>query len=144
MQDCGGVDGAFPPFEPLRRASAGGMPHPAREVLSRLGRYLGDGVCHGRLYKVSWYPGLVEAEDDGRGHLVRGEVYELIDPARVLPVLDAYEGCSATDPEPHEYRRVLRTIEMDDGRAVPAWVYLYQGEVDEACRIDSGDYTDGP
>jgi gamma-glutamylcyclotransferase (GGCT)/AIG2-like uncharacterized protein YtfP len=56
------------------------------------------------IYNLDTYPGLVLSSD--AHSIVYGEVYELKPElaARVLAILDDYEGCGASDPIPHEYR----------------------------------------
>lgn len=96
---------------------------------ARLGaeaRSLGPATIPGRLYRVGWYPGLVEATD---GALVHGEVYELGDPAASLPWLDAYESIDPADIAGSEYERVERPVRLKSGETVTAWVYLYRRDV---------------
>ena len=53
-------------------------------------RLIGAATIQGRLYRVSWYPGVVDSADPGQR--VHGEVYALADPVKALAWLDAYEG----------------------------------------------------
>ena len=97
---------------------------------------LGEGRVQGRLYEVGGYPGLV-LEGDG---LVKGELYRLRRPNSALRVLDRYEGCSPSDPQPHEYRRILAEIHRVRGGRVWAWLYEYRLPVAGLELIPSGDY----
>ncbi|MFB8786923.1 gamma-glutamylcyclotransferase family protein, partial [Pasteurella multocida] len=66
------------------------MSHTRTAKALRLGRaaeLIGPATLRGLLYRISWYPGLVEG--DGRVH---GEVHRLKDPAASLVWLDAYES----------------------------------------------------
>lgn len=85
----------------------------------------------GRLYLVGTYPGLKDAPDG----IVRGEVALLPDDGALLADLDAYEG--------DEYRRVLRPATLSNGQVATAWVYMYQPEVTEKQRIESGEFASG-
>ena len=64
--------------------------HPNGERLRGEARLIGEASIPGRLYRVGWYPGLVEAAAGSAR--VHGEVYALNDPASSLAWLDAYEG----------------------------------------------------
>ena len=81
----------------------------------------------GRLYRVGWYPGLVEAAAGGAR--VHGEVYALADPAATLAWLDDYELIVPGKEASNEYVRVERAVQLASGQEVSAWVYLYQRDV---------------
>jgi gamma-glutamylcyclotransferase (GGCT)/AIG2-like uncharacterized protein YtfP len=101
--------------------------HPTGERLRSEARMVGAASIAGRLYRVSWYPGLAQAEAD-RGY-VHGEVYALADPARTLAWLDAYESIVPGNEADNEYVRVERPVQLASGLEILAWVYLYQREV---------------
>jgi gamma-glutamylcyclotransferase (GGCT)/AIG2-like uncharacterized protein YtfP len=86
-------------------------------------RLLGPATIQGRLYRVAWYPGVVEDSDPR--HRAHGELYALDDPAHSLAWLDAYEGISPGNHESDEYMRVERPVELASGQSMTAWVYLY-------------------
>lgn len=67
------------------------------------------------------YPAVVPGEP---GEEVRGSVltYAETDWPRALPFLDALEGVHETPPL---YTRERVTVRLEDGVAVPAWVYVY-------------------
>ena len=101
-----------------------GLGFPMHAKLRARADFVGAGSIPGRLLAISWYPGLVE----GAG-IVRGELYRPRDEAATLAFLDLYEGCHVRDPEPHEYRRVRRPVNLDGAADVMnAWVYEYIGE----------------
>lgn len=104
----------------------------AREALSGCADLVGQGDVAGRLYAVAWYPGYVPA----RAHTprVRGEVWRMRDPARVLAALDPYEGS--------DYARDARVVRLDSGRRVSAWLYRFVGGLSRALPIATGDYLD--
>lgn len=115
----------------LRRGSA----HPNAARLSAEAEWLGRAQLAGRLYRVDWYPALVPAKEV----TATGDLFRLADPARSWPWLDAFEGCGADDPEPHEYRRAPATV-MLRGTAKAAQTYLWNGPVDTLEPIASGDW----
>jgi gamma-glutamylcyclotransferase (GGCT)/AIG2-like uncharacterized protein YtfP len=93
-------------------------------VLARHALLLGAGTVRGELYILGEYPGLVPRRD--ATDLVRGEMYEISADRleSTLRVLDEYEGLGAGAPVPHEYRRELVTVTLDDGRRLQAWAYI--------------------
>jgi gamma-glutamylcyclotransferase (GGCT)/AIG2-like uncharacterized protein YtfP len=99
--------------------------HPMGERLAREARLLGQASIQGRLYRVSWYPGVVDGAAPHQR--VHGEVYELDDPVPALAWLDAYEGLAPQTP--NEYERVERPVRLAGGEELTAWVYLYRKDV---------------
>jgi gamma-glutamylcyclotransferase (GGCT)/AIG2-like uncharacterized protein YtfP len=110
------------------------------QVLSPLCRgweFKGYGTVPGELYDFGAYPGAVPVESgDAR---VSGEVYDLPDPATMIPPIDRYEGCTEDDPTPHEFERALVDVVMEDGSVHRAWIYWYKPEP-LGRRLTSGDY----
>jgi gamma-glutamylcyclotransferase (GGCT)/AIG2-like uncharacterized protein YtfP len=121
----------------LRKQIASDM-HP---MLADGCEYYSEGIMQGTLYEVSGYPGALQS--NGANDKVFGELYQLLERDRVLARLDEYEECSGRFPRPHEYIRRLVSIELFDGEAVVAWVYLYNREVSKLQQILSGDYLGG-
>lgn len=115
-----------------------GAKHPLHAVLAENAEFVGMGTFQGRLYDVGGYPGAVPSENGT--DVVKGEVYALRDPQRVLRVLDRYEGCASDDPHPTEFRRVQAPITLENGRQVMAWIYLYNWPTQGLTPIPSGDY----
>jgi gamma-glutamylcyclotransferase (GGCT)/AIG2-like uncharacterized protein YtfP len=101
-------------------------------------KFVGSGRTRGALFHLDGYPGITVSTDEESW--VRGEVYLLNDPFSALPLLDAYEGCSPDDPLPHEFERRAVTVQLDSGRGVEAWAYIYSLETQGKARIASGDY----
>lgn len=97
--------------------------------------YVAEAIIAGRIYDLGPYPGLV-LEDCGTA--VYGEIYEIQRPNALLALLDAYEGCSEEDRQPHEFVRVEATVRDTDGIDYRAWVYVYQGAVDPSWVLQSG------
>ena len=116
------------------------LAHEMHGVLEYAARLVGEATVEGTLYDLGAYPGLVVAgKGDGR---VRGELYAL-DSGRAqaaLDALDAYEGCGAADPEPHEYRREVLSVRIVDGSIFSAWTYLLNRSHAGLTPIPEGDY----
>jgi gamma-glutamylcyclotransferase (GGCT)/AIG2-like uncharacterized protein YtfP len=101
--------------------------HPSGERLRSEAQPVGAASMPGRLYRVGWYPGLVEAA--AGGSRVHGEVYALADPAGSLAWLDDYESIVPGKEASNEYVRAERAVQLASGQQVTAWVYLYQRDV---------------
>ncbi len=110
--------------------------------LADMGERLGRGTVPGRLYMVSWYPGLTEPDADGQR--VSGEVWRLSDPETAWPDLDEYEGLIPGAPDVSRYRRQAVEVTMDDGAALTSQAYYLNYPVDDLERIESGDFRDVP
>lgn len=102
-------------------------------------RLLGHASAPGRLYDLGDYPGMLDPAADEEW--VFGDLYQLDDTESVLNRLDEYEGCESGDDG--LFRRSLRSVRLEGGGEVEAWIYLYQGNVRDEQRIPSGDYLRG-
>ena len=114
-----------------------GYPNRYARLLEHSARYLGTARIPGRLYRISWYPGvrLVKgAEDAVNKEFVVGDLFRLRDP-KMLAKLDQYEGSN-------EYQRVAATATLSDGTRVRCWIYEFIGGVLESQRVPSGDWFD--
>jgi gamma-glutamylcyclotransferase (GGCT)/AIG2-like uncharacterized protein YtfP len=121
----------------LRKA----LGHEMHHVLARAAHFLGHATVRGALYDLGAYPGLVTAAA-GAG-LVSGEVYLLAAETAeaTLTILDAYEGCARSDPEPQEYRREVVPVSFDDDTEGEAWTYVLNRPHAGLPRIPGGDYV---
>lgn len=93
-----------------------------------------EGFVAGRIYRISWYPGLVLG---GEGE-VKGEIYSV--DADLLKALDAFEGLSAGEVEGSEYRRAKTMVTCPDGRTFSAWVWEWIGPLDGKDFLEQGDW----
>lgn len=99
--------------------------------------YVGEGKMRGRLYKIDWFPGAVDSNNPE--DYVVGDVFRIGENEQLLRALDEFEGCGPDDPEPHEYIRAIRRIDMAGG-SISAWAYIYNRDIGGAARISSGDF----
>ncbi len=90
-------------------------------MLTEQGRSLGSAQVTGLLYDFGSYPGA--RPGDGS---IRGEIFQLDDPAAILAELDRYEG--------PEYERA-----MVAANGIDCWIYWYVGP-DPGRLIPSGDW----
>ena len=116
-----------------------GMANPHQAFLERHGRYQGPASFQGRLFLVADYPGAVPSLD--ANHQVRGDLYGLPDPLRILTRLDAYEGCATEAPGTGLFRRERWLIRRAAGGTCMAWVYVYRRPTSGLTPIPSGDFV---
>jgi len=117
-----------------------GFDNPMAQLLSRNADFLGPARCQGRLYQVSFYPGLVLSEDPAEA--VSGELYRLRAGEALLRELDMYEACGDGFAEPTQYVRQMLAVTSDDGAVSEAWTYLYNWPVADLPRIASGRFVE--
>lgn len=111
--------------------------HPMHRTLLAYAELRGAGRLAARLYDLGDYPGATPAADADAW--VHGEIYRIRD-ARLLPLLDEYEECSARFPRPHEYVRQVQHLHAGNGRRLRAWVYLLNRKGNDLRQIPCGDY----
>jgi gamma-glutamylcyclotransferase (GGCT)/AIG2-like uncharacterized protein YtfP len=112
---------------------------PGRQPVEAKMAFAGRGRIRAALFDLGLYPAAVPSEDDST---VAGELYELLDPAAVLAVLDEIEGFRPAEPDRSLYRRVETDVTLDSGQARQAWAYFYNAPLGRAERIPSGDYLE--
>ncbi|MCZ6819839.1 MAG: gamma-glutamylcyclotransferase [Calditrichaeota bacterium] len=106
-------------------------------VLEKYGVLLGPGTFNGKLYDLGGFPGAVASIIPR--DLVKGELFQLYNPAVLLPFLDKYEGCGGIAPL---FRRDLSEIWLDSGAGAMAWIYLCSRSISGSPIIESGDYLE--
>jgi gamma-glutamylcyclotransferase (GGCT)/AIG2-like uncharacterized protein YtfP len=94
-------------------------------LLCQSANWMGPAVARGNLFLVGDYPGMTEGP-----RWVRGEVYRLRSPQKVLKMLDRYEGA--------EYVRRRRMVTIKGGGRICAETYLYRALVNGLRPIPSG------
>lgn len=98
-----------------------------------------EGSVKGQLFDLGPYPGALPAAR--REERVFGQVLELADAARVLPILDHYEGYNPRAPRDSLYiREWVRVVPVAGGGPVSAWIYWLNHRPPAGKRIPSGDY----
>jgi gamma-glutamylcyclotransferase (GGCT)/AIG2-like uncharacterized protein YtfP len=117
-----------------------GFDHPMAQLLSRSAAFLGPARCHGRLYLIKHYPGLLLSDDPA--DVVFGELYRLHQPDALLREFDMYEACGEGFAEPTEYIRQMLPVTMAGGAASEAWTYIYNWPVANLPRIASGRFLE--
>lgn len=98
---------------------------------------VGKGFMYGKLYKISWFPGVVNTETNEK---VYGTVFKLQPNVDVFKTLDDYEGFYKNDTVSSLYVRVQTEVFLENGTALKAWVYLYNQKIVDEPQIISGDF----
>ena len=116
--------------------------HEMYDVLASHASFVGIGTIRGDLYSLGEYPGLIPCQDTV--NLVKGELYEIGTDMleQTLGLLDDYEGIGQEDPLPHEYRRELLPVILDDDRQLEAWAYVLNRGLEGLSQIRSGDFIE--
>lgn len=108
--------------------------------LPRLGaRFLAEAKVAAELIDLGRYPGARPA--GRRGKWVRGELFQLRQPARDLRILDELEGFVPGTPEQSEFVRATTEVILDNGARENAWIYWLGANNSATRRIVSGDYA---
>lgn len=115
--------------------------HPMHRLLAAESRYVGEATLQGKLFSLYAYPGVVTSVDPA--DQVRGELYELLAPERILPALDAYEDYLPGQESGSLYLRQCHPVRMlADARVITAWVYVYNQTTQGLSRVLSGDWEE--
>jgi gamma-glutamylcyclotransferase (GGCT)/AIG2-like uncharacterized protein YtfP len=108
------------------RRDATGRPHPLMATAS----FIGAATVVGRLYRVSWHPGLILDPAAGRVH---GELFRF--PAgseAALAALDAYEG--------EMFSLTAVRAQLNTGEPLDANTYAWRGDPARATLVADGDW----
>ena len=113
-------------------------PPEVRRLLETSTRHRGRARIAGRLYRVDWYPGLVQSVSR---EFVDGDLFELTRPS-VLRDIDRYEGASPVRGALREYVRRRRPVRRRDGSVALAWTYVLTRPTDGLEQIRSGNFLE--
>ncbi len=108
------------------------------QLLTKYAEFVDDATYQGKLYKIDYYPGAVPSDDPDDA--VHGEVYWLHQADVALHLLDQYEEFGPEFPEPNEYSRRKQAVLLKNGRAVSAWVYIYNHSIERLELIKSTNF----
>ena len=96
----------------------------------------GNGFVFGKLYRISWFPGMVLSND--KTDKVFGSIFKLNDYQKVFGVLDGYEGFDKHNPKSSLFIRTKTIAYLENNKAIKTWVYLYNRTIDNEEQIYSG------
>lgn len=114
-----------------------GFNHPAHQFISRYFNLVSPASIKGLLYDLGEYPAAMPTTGD---QFIKGELYaiKMADEfCYAIAQLDDYEGI-VPEEGPALYRRELVTV-YTDGGTTDAWVYWYNGSVEDQPLVESGD-----
>ena len=115
-----------------------GFRSPAYEYISRYFDLVGEAKVKGQLFDLGSYPG---AKPTGENKFILGELYKISNEnefAWAIGQLDDYEGVNVAFDEVQLYRREIAEVYIDD-KTTHAWMYWYNGIVNDKPVIESGD-----
>jgi gamma-glutamylcyclotransferase (GGCT)/AIG2-like uncharacterized protein YtfP len=116
-----------------------GFKSSAYEYISRYFQLVMEAKVRGLLYDMGEYPAAIPCTEDA---FLVGELYAIKDPQEffwAIEQLDDYEGINADPDEANQYfRRELVDVITPNGNEI-AWVYWYNGTVENKPIIASGD-----
>lgn len=101
--------------------------------------FCGRATCRGNLFCAGSYPALVKS--DRETDRVVGELYKLLDPTKVIPVLDEYEAFNPANLSESLFVRELDFVELENGDLIEAWLYYFNRPVNPFDRIQDGDFA---
>lgn len=109
------------------------------KFLNRNADFIGEAFIQGKLYEISWYPGVTLSKIPSEK--VYGHLFKIYEFDKTFKILDDYEGVGDVSAEyPNEYRRELIDAFLNDGTVQSTWVYVYNNATDDLRLIVSGDY----
>ena len=115
-----------------------GFRSPAYEYISRYFELVGDAKVKGQLYDLGSYPAAKPGEEN---KFIIGELYRIKSENEfswAIAQLDDYEGVNVAFDEVQLYYRKVTDVQIND-TITHAWIYWYNGDVNDKPLIDSGD-----
>ncbi len=115
-----------------------GFKHPAYEYISKHFTLVGPARVKGRLYDMGSYPAAIATEDE---QFIIGELYRLKNEKQfnwAFEQLDDYEGVDMEEDEQSLYVRRTTTVFINES-VTTAWIYWFNGIIDDQPLIASGD-----
>ena len=103
-------------------------------IRARRMKHIGKGKIRAKLYDLGEYPSAVECKENH----VYGEVYEIANMGKVLPLLDEYEEFDPNKPTCSLFVRKTSRVLMENGRETVALVYFFNKDVGRARIIPTG------
>lgn len=115
-----------------------GFRSPAYEYISRYFDLVGDAKVKGKLFDLGEYPA---AKPTSENTFIVGELYRIKHEKEfswAIGQLDDYEGVDVAYDETALYRRDIAEVLIND-MTTTAWIYWYDGDVQDKPVIESGD-----
>lgn len=119
----------------------GSAPREARRALEAGSEPVGVARVRARLFVAGGgrYPAAVPT---GADRWIRGHLYRLEEPDRVLPALDRYEGCRPDGTGLYRREVTEARLAEERGERSPrrAWIYVYNRDTSGLVEIEDGDW----
>jgi gamma-glutamylcyclotransferase (GGCT)/AIG2-like uncharacterized protein YtfP len=115
-----------------------GFKNPAYEYISKYFKLVSEASVKGKLYDMGNYPAAIPTSEEA---YITGELYELKNENEftwAMEQLDDYEGVNPDDGQPPLYIRNVTDV-LVNSSTVAAWIYWYNGSVEDQPLIASGD-----
>ena len=115
-----------------------GFRSPAYEYISRHFELVGDAKVKGNLYDLGSYPAAKPANEN---KFIIGELYRIKNESEfswAIGQLDDYEGVDVAFDEIQLYYRRVTEVYVND-KLTHAWIYWYNGDINDKPVIESGD-----
>ena len=115
-----------------------GFRSPAYEYISRYFDLVGEAKVKGKLFDLREYPA---AKPTDENKFIIGELYKIRNENEfgwAIGQLDDYEGVHVDADETQLYMRDITEVHIDN-KITNAWIYWYQGDVNDKPVIESGD-----
>ena len=115
-----------------------GFRSPAYEYISRYFELVGDAKVKGNLYDLGSYPAAKPANEN---KFIIGELYRIKNESEfswAIGQLDDYEGVDVAFDEIQLYYRRVTEVYVND-KLTHAWIYWYNGDINDKPVIESGD-----
>jgi pyruvate carboxylase len=107
------------------------------KLIARNSELIGIANYQGKMYNIGEYPGIVPSNDTA--DQVKGELYKLTNPLRLVKILDEYEEFYPENEADSIFLRKSIQVEVD-GKTIDANAYLYNRSVDGLSVITTGDF----
>ena len=115
-----------------------GFGNPFSTKLCTASEFVGTGYFSGKMYRVDWYPGAIY--DPESTSLVWGEIYQVFDFEKLITELDIYEDV-LEDESASLYLRRQVPVQVDDGKQLTCWTYLYNQPTHRLPLVEDGRFT---
>ena len=118
-----------------------GFQHPAYDYISKHFSLVSEGKVKGLMFDMGSYPAAISTTEEA---FIIGELYELkpnSNFAWAIEQLDAYEGVNPEEGETQLYRRELTDVYYN-GNTATAWIYWFNGLIEDKPAIISGNIFD--
>ena len=115
-----------------------GFRSPAYEYISCYFELVGEAKVKGKLYDLGSYPA---AKPGDENKFIIGELYRIKNENEfewAIGQLDDYEGVNVAFDEVKLYYRQVTEV-LIDNKVTHAWIYWYNGDVNDKPVIESGD-----